>query len=104
MNKPGVDDLNHVKLIIAGTIQLPGGHLEFEEDPLACAARETAEEAGLQVKGERILATTNSVFKAEGKHYVTLFVKCTMVDPTEEPRVGGATKLPRMSIRTNTSS
>lgn len=61
--------------------------MEFQEDVLDCASRETAEEAGVKVKGVKILTATNDVFKTEGKHYITLFVKCDMENPNEEPRV-----------------
>ncbi|KAF9774947.1 hypothetical protein IL306_006988, partial [Fusarium sp. DS 682] len=34
----------------AGTIQFPGGHLEYGESFLACAERETLEETGLKIR------------------------------------------------------
>lgn len=75
-------------IVGTGTIQLPGGHLEFGEDIATCAARETLEETGLVVKpAAKIAAVTNDYFAKEGKHYVTLFVWCDMVDPTATPEV-----------------
>ena len=58
----------------AGTWALPGGHLEFGESLEACARREVFEETGLRIDGIRRVDFTNDLFRAEGKHYVTLFV------------------------------
>ena len=71
-----------------GTWQAPGGHLEHGESFFACAEREALEETGLKVRGTKVLAVTNDVFAAEGKHYITIFVKCEMEDPTASPQVG----------------
>ena len=58
----------------AGTWQLPGGHLEFNESIEECARREVFEETGLAV-GDLVRGPyTNDIFEDEGKHYVTLFV------------------------------
>ncbi|KAH7313579.1 NUDIX hydrolase domain-like protein [Stachybotrys elegans] len=69
-----------------GVYQMPGGHLEFGEDILRCAERETEEETGLKVRGVKILTVTNSVFDKYGTHYVTLIVHCEMVDPDAQPQ------------------
>ncbi len=58
----------------AGTWSFPGGHLEFGEDICACAARETREEVGVEIKNPRIVAVTNDVSPSEQKHYITIFV------------------------------
>lgn len=55
----------------AGTWSLPGGHLEFGEDPAGCAWRETVEETGLVV--ELLEQGPFVSTMVEGKHYVTLF-------------------------------
>lgn len=70
-----------------GTWQFPGGHLEYGEEIFACAERETLEETGLRVKGVKLAAVGNSVFVEEGKHYITLFVDCEMVDIDAVPQV-----------------
>ena len=57
----------------AVTWSSPGGHLDFGEDPAACAARETEEETGLGVCSLRFIGVTNDVFGSEGRHYVTLW-------------------------------
>ncbi|KAL7940616.1 nudix domain-containing protein [Trichoderma barbatum] len=74
----------------AGSWQFPGGHLEMEEEPNDCAVRETEEETGLKVTGTGVIALTNDVFKAEKeedvKHYITIFIECIMVNPSDEPK------------------
>jgi len=57
----------------SGTWSTPGGHLDFGEDPAACAAREAEEETGVTIGPARFVGVTNDVFEAEGKHYVTLW-------------------------------
>ncbi|KAJ9491533.1 hypothetical protein VN97_g1728 [Penicillium thymicola] len=60
--------------VIKGTWGLPGGHLEFGESFETCAARETLEETGLKIEDVRFLNATNSIMKAENKHYITIFM------------------------------
>ncbi|KAM0344508.1 hypothetical protein ACHAPU_007482 [Fusarium lateritium] len=71
----------------AGTIQLPGGHLDYGESFLACAERETLEETGLQIRAVKVVAVTNDVFEQENKHYITIFVRCETVDESAEPQI-----------------
>ncbi|KAM3561827.1 hypothetical protein MY1884_002164 [Beauveria asiatica] len=71
----------------AGTLQFPGGHLEHGEGLLECAVREADEETGLSLQGIKIATQTNDIFKAEGKHYITLFAKCVMNDPDAVPQL-----------------
>ena len=58
----------------SGTWQFPGGHLELYESVEACATREMEEETGLPITNIRRGPYTNDVFRAEGKHYITIFV------------------------------
>jgi 8-oxo-dGTP diphosphatase len=58
----------------AGCWQLPGGHLEYGEDIVACGLREVYEESGLQLVRARSGPYTNDIFAAEGRHYITLYV------------------------------
>ncbi|RFU73615.1 nudix domain-containing [Trichoderma arundinaceum] len=71
----------------AGAWQFPGGHLEFGEDLVSCAERETEEETSLVVKGAGLIAVTNDVFETDNKHYITLFVKCAMTDIDAVPQL-----------------
>ncbi len=57
-----------------GTWSLPGGHLEFGETFEQCATREIAEETGLELEHVRYLTAVESMFAAERKHYVTIFM------------------------------
>lgn len=52
----------------------PGGHLEFKEDPVACAIRETKEETGIDIVNVKPGPCTNDFFTEENKHYITLFM------------------------------
>ena len=63
-----------------GTWQFPGGHLEFGESVEACAVREAREETGLAVRVTARGPWVNTVFEAEGRHYVTLFVLTESLD------------------------
>lgn len=75
----------------AGKWQFPGGHLEFGEEPLVCAQRETLEETGLAVTPLGILSVTNDVFTADNKHYITFCVLCLRDDDAKEPEVSHPT-------------
>jgi 8-oxo-dGTP diphosphatase len=70
----------------AGTLQLPGGHLEHGESFADTAAREVLEETGLEVGNVKFLTATNDIFE-EGGHYVTVFVTCTIVGVEKVPKV-----------------
>ena len=63
----------------------PGGHLDFGESPAECAARETAEEAGLPVTNIEFVAITNDVLPDTGSHYVTIWMRA---DADGTPVVG----------------
>ena len=64
----------------AGTLALPGGHLEFGESWSECASREVEEEAGvvLDESAMALLHVTNDPMPDENKHYITLFMCATM--------------------------
>jgi len=61
--------------------------LEHGESFFECAEREALEETGLRVRGTKLFAVTNDIFGPEGKHYITLFIRCEMEDPTASPQV-----------------
>lgn len=58
-----------------GTWAPPGGHIEFGESIEDCARRETREETSIEVGAVTFLAITNDLFAAEGKHYITVWLK-----------------------------
>jgi 8-oxo-dGTP diphosphatase len=57
---------------------------------MQCAERETLEETGLQVKGRKVVHVTNDVFSDLGKHYITIFVVCEMLDQGAQPAVSSS--------------
>ncbi|KAF2113292.1 nudix hydrolase 1 [Lophiotrema nucula] len=69
----------------AGTMQCPGGHLEFGESFAECAAREALEETGLKIGDIKFLTATNDVME-EGKHYITIFVTGTITGENKVPQ------------------
>lgn len=58
----------------------PGGHLEMWEEWGECALRELAEEAGpVKVTKPKLWKVINTMYKDEGKHYVTIIMVCNYV-------------------------
>lgn len=57
-----------------GTWSLPGGHLEYGETFEQCAKRETMEEIGMEIEDVEFVTATESMFVAETKQYVTIFM------------------------------
>lgn len=52
----------------------PGGHLEFNENPIDCAVRETKEETGIEIVQIEKGPWSNDIFSKDQKHYITLFM------------------------------
>lgn len=69
----------------SGTWSLPGGHLEWNESLEDCAKRETAEEAGIEIKNPLFFAVTNDIMNDEDRHYITIFMKAT--EFSGEPKI-----------------
>lgn len=68
----------------AGSLALPGGHLEMYETWEDCARREIQEEMGICISNVEYCHVTNDIMLSEHKHYVTIFMKATSTDA--EPR------------------
>lgn len=64
----------------SGFWSTPGGHLDFDETPAECAARETEEETGVRVVDVELVAITNDVFRDRGAHYVTIWMRGEALD------------------------
>jgi len=70
----------------AGTLALPGGHLEMYESWQECASREVKEEMGLHIHEIRLAYVTNDPMPAEDKHYVTIFMTAKCAEETQRPQ------------------
>lgn len=57
-----------------GMWSVPGGHLERGESWEETAAREVAEETGMQIKNIRFMAVTNDIMPPS-KHYVSIWME-----------------------------
>jgi len=57
-----------------GTWAPPGGHLEMWETINEAAHREVAEETGLKIANLTTGPTSEDMFRAEGKHYVSHYI------------------------------
>lgn len=69
----------------AGSLALPGGHLEMYESWSGCARREIHEEMGISIDNVEFCHATNDIMLSEHKHYVTVFMKSTCT-PGATPR------------------
>lgn len=69
----------------SGTWSTPGGHLDFGESPETCAIREVLEETGVEVARPELLTVTNDILEQDGRHYVTLWMRCAHVGGDGEP-------------------
>jgi 8-oxo-dGTP diphosphatase len=67
----------------AGSLALPGGHLELYETWHDCAKREVLEEMNLALTNVRFAHVTNDIMRDEDKHYVTIFMMGDCVDPNK---------------------
>jgi len=70
----------------AGTWCVPGGHVDFGEDPEATCVRETLEESGLAIHNVKIyrpLPYVHTHFREDEKQYITLYftADCPEGDP-----------------------
>eukprot|EP00563_Minutocellus_polymorphus_P008783 CAMPEP_0181026138 /NCGR_PEP_ID=MMETSP1070-20121207/3475_1 /TAXON_ID=265543 /ORGANISM="Minutocellus polymorphus, Strain NH13" /LENGTH=157 /DNA_ID=CAMNT_0023103301 /DNA_START=167 /DNA_END=637 /DNA_ORIENTATION=- len=69
----------------AGTLALPGGHLEMFETWHECAQREVKEEMDIDIHNVTFGHVTNDPMESEGKHYVTLFMMAEFADQDGTP-------------------
>jgi 8-oxo-dGTP diphosphatase len=69
----------------AGTLALPGGHLEVYESWEECARRAVMEEMNVELHSVEFLHVTNDPMPDEDKHYVTIFMMARLKDPITEP-------------------
>ena len=64
----------------SGCWGLPGGHIEYGENPVTAAIRETKEETNLDIiqTEDWDLGWSSNVYEPENKHYITIFIKCEL--------------------------
>ena len=70
----------------AGSLALPGGHLEMYESWEDCAKREIKEEMDLDLADVTFGHVTNDPMEEEGKHYVTIFMMATPAEGSDAPK------------------
>ena len=72
----------------AGSLALPGGHLEMFETWEECAVREIQEEMNLDLDTSQVgfAHVTNDMMKGEDKHYVTIFMMATCQEGSTVPQ------------------
>ena len=58
---------------------LPGGHLEYGEEPTDCGIREVLEETNLKLKSIKLGTMVSTVMKDINRHYITLFMVAELV-------------------------
>ena len=68
----------------AGTLALPGGHLEMMEEWEDCAKREVEEEMGITIHRLQFGHVTNDIMN--DKHYVTIFMLGECTSAEERPK------------------
>lgn len=56
----------------AGTWSPPGGHLEYGENFLKCARRESKEEVNLNVEEAELWAINNNIMSNPDRHYINI--------------------------------
>ena len=80
---------------LAGQWTLPGGGLDFGEDPADAMVREVREEAGLDVRPTGIAAISSNRFDLEDSehHGVRIIYETQIVGGTLTNEVGGTTDL-----------
>ena len=69
----------------SGTWSIPGGKVDFMEDPKDACARELLEETGLTAQKLEFVHYTNDIHEDTNKHFVTLRFVCR--DFIGEPKV-----------------
>jgi len=63
--------------------EVPGGHVNHDEHPVAAAKREVMEEVGLEVEIEKIFAVEDFIFPNNQNHAVNLFFLAKVVGNNE---------------------
>jgi 8-oxo-dGTP diphosphatase len=69
----------------AGSLALPGGHLEMMESWEDCAKREVWEEMNVKIVNLKFAHVSNNIMSEESRHYITIFMTGEMADKNQHP-------------------
>ena len=81
---------------------IPGGKIDWREDPEEAAIRETKEEAGIEIRIDELLGVGSDKWSTSDKHFITIYYLATITKGTpsekEPEKLGNWKFLPKHEI------